>query len=79
MPRCVRNFWVEVDGGNARPIATGPRAKDGGIDVRIYVRDDGSVSGPVRICGRVSSSGDLILEALRLDGGAWIPLAETKR
>lgn len=78
MPRAVRNFWIEVDAGH-RSIATGPRRADEGIDVRIYVREDGSVAGPVRISGRVGSDGTLTLEALPMEGGSWVTLAQVAR
>jgi hypothetical protein len=39
----VRNFWIEatVD-GRKTPIAFGPRAKDGGFELKIYQREEGS-------------------------------------
>ena len=43
--RNVRNFWLElsVDGKQSR-VDTGPRAKDGGFDLIVYVREDGDIS-----------------------------------
>ena len=44
MPRNVRNFWLnaEVD-GRATDIATGPRRKDGGMYLNLYVRNEGDI------------------------------------
>jgi hypothetical protein len=59
-PRNVRNFWLEleVDGKKTR-VATGPRGKTGGFKLTIYIRDDGSVGGPVRIYGTADEEGEL--------------------
>lgn len=40
----VRNFYVEADvDGRATSLAGGPRAKDGGMTVRLYQRADGRI------------------------------------
>ena len=45
MPRNVRNTWIRVEcnepGG--RTVEAGPKTKEGGADVTIYVRRDGGV------------------------------------
>ncbi len=54
MPRCVRNFWLDacIDGRRSR-FASGPRSKDGGFRLDIYVRERGSVPAePLRVEGR---------------------------
>lgn len=45
MPRNVRNSWVtlKVD-GKARPVAMGPKSKDGALVATFNVRKDGAVS-----------------------------------
>lgn len=52
MPRNVRNFWIEarID-GKKTPIATGPRRKDGGFSMTIYMRNEGGVETAVRVYG----------------------------
>ena len=45
MPRNVRNFWVDLDvDGRANSVGTGPRSKDGGLDLDLYIRNDGRVA-----------------------------------
>ena len=40
----VRNFWVEADiDGRSTMLGGGPRAKDGGMDITIYQRDEGGI------------------------------------
>lgn len=64
MPRNVRNFWIElsVDGKQER-VETGPRSKDGGFSLTILQRDRGSIVMAMRVGGRVTSDGRLVLEA----------------
>ena len=52
MPQFVRNFWIElsVDGKKTR-VATGPRAKNGGFELAIRMRESGDIVTPVRIAG----------------------------
>lgn len=44
MPRNVRNFWLTACSDGNRPVSTGPRAKDGGMILRLRIRERGSVS-----------------------------------
>ena len=40
----VRNFWVEVEiDGRKTKLCGGPRAKDGGMTIRLYQRDAGQI------------------------------------
>jgi hypothetical protein len=69
MARNVRNFWIEASvDGRASEVATGPRAKDGGIDLTIYQRDAGSISTALRIRGRAAPDGTLTLWVEGPDG-----------
>lgn len=45
MPRNVRNFWIDaqIDGRESR-ITGGPSAKDGGMSVEIFFRENGKIS-----------------------------------
>ena len=58
----VRNFWVEADiDGRQTMLSGGPRAKNGGMDVTIYQRDEGSIKTAVRIssrewCGKLTTT-----------------------
>lgn len=77
MPRNVRNFWLELSvDGKRTDIATGPRTKDGGFDLRIAMRDEGGIIFPVRIHGR-AHEGRIIMSA-SWDGAELTPI-ERKR
>lgn len=40
----VRNFYIDADiDGRATMLSGGPRAKDGGMDIELYQRDDGKI------------------------------------
>lgn len=46
----VRNFWIDADiDGRKTMLSGGPRAKDGGMLVNIYQRDDGGIHRALRI------------------------------
>jgi hypothetical protein len=52
MPRHVRNFWVDVTcDARRRPVSTGPKSKNGGIDVQVYIRENNSVRHAINIRG----------------------------
>ena len=53
-PRNVRNFWVqsEID-GRCTTLVGGPAAKDGGFHLNIRQRDEGNITHPLTIDGRV--------------------------
>jgi hypothetical protein len=68
MPRNVRNFWVELDVDGRSRVATGPRSKDGGFELNIKMRDEGSVKEAVRIVGNALEDGSLELHILPFDG-----------
>lgn len=43
MPRTVRNFWVEVEiDGQKTVLKGGPKAKDGGLRIKLYMRAAGA-------------------------------------
>lgn len=62
MPRNVRPFWItgRID-GRTTAIDAGPRAKDGGISLRVLMRDDGSPTTALHIDGRVMADGTIVL------------------
>ncbi len=64
MPRCVRNFWVELEvDGRAEKIATGPRNGGGGFSLTVMMRENGSISERrLRVKGRVRGDGTLTLD-----------------
>lgn len=54
----VRNFWVEANiDGRETLLGGGPRAKDGGMSVNIYQRDDGSILRAINITCFVDRNG----------------------
>ena len=63
MPRIVRNFWLsaDVDGRRSR-VTGGPRARDGGITLRLYQRSNGEVRTALRVYCLASSDGTLRLD-----------------
>ena len=68
MPRNVRNFWIElsVDGRDST-VETGPVRKDGGFEMTIRMRDQGSISPKtMRIVG-TENNGSLQLLAFTND------------
>ena len=81
MARNVRNFWVELNvDGKQRPVASGPRNKDGGFYLDVKVRRDGEPLYVGSLTGSVIPGGKLRL--------SWVPsevelpatvLSETKR
>jgi hypothetical protein len=60
----VQNFHVEVniDGRNT-PLAGGPRSKDGGFDLTVYIRDENRILRALSVTGTASSDGTLTLRA----------------
>jgi len=58
-PRIVRNFWLESSTDDGRHVGTGPRAKDGGMDVTLYQRSAGSVTEALSILCRALPDGTL--------------------
>lgn len=78
MPRCVRNFWLDarIDGRRSR-FASGPRSKDGGFTLDIYLRERGDIAGaPLRVQG-ACRDGRLYL--MVQDGNAEVFSKETVR
>lgn len=64
MPRNVRNFWIELSVDDAvKRVETGPRAKDGGFDMHILMRDKGSIITALSVRGYVDREGKLQLIA----------------
>lgn len=69
MPRNVRNFWLELNvDGSKSSVETGPRSADGGFQLTILQRDNGSIVRGMTISGRATDDGKLILEATSPDG-----------
>jgi hypothetical protein len=58
----VRNFYLKADiDGRKTTLEGGPKNKEGGFDLTIYMRDKGSITTPVTINGR-ELNGKLYLE-----------------
>lgn len=70
MPRVVRNFWMRatVD-GHARSVEAGPRAKDGGLTIQVFMRDNGQVEHACTLRGWCGSDGRLYLDIEPSDDG----------
>ena len=78
MPRNVRNFWFDawIDGKQEK-VSSGPRAKNGGMDIVLKVRNKGSVVGPVAI--RCQAAGEKLIVSIRDDVGNEVYRQETIR
>jgi hypothetical protein len=59
----VRNFYISarVDGRKS-PLSGGPRRKDGGFDLTIYQRHEGTIQHACDILARVVADGSLCLQ-----------------
>lgn len=71
----VRNFYLaaRIDGRKTR-LTGGPRTKDGGFDLVITQRHEGTIQEAATIMGRVRPDGSLVLifapgSALQVSGG----------
>lgn len=64
MPRVVRNFWIELEvDGRKEKVATGPRSASGGFQMRVFMREKGSIrDGALAVVGRVRHDGQLVIE-----------------
>ena len=57
MPKNVRNFWIELTvDGKKTPIATGPRAADGGFELTVYQRNNGYIVNALTVLGRADGN-----------------------
>lgn len=49
----TRNFWIEANiDGRKTDLRGGPRSKDGGFDMTIYIRDAGGIVNAITVLGR---------------------------
>jgi hypothetical protein len=65
----VRNFYARGSAdGRASNIEGGPRARDGGLSLRITQRDRGSIVDAFRIESRATSDGHLVTEVVDAAG-----------
>ena len=76
----TRNFWIEADiDGRKTELAGGPRRKDGGFSMVIYMRNEGGIDRPIKIDGFVKSDGSLMLRVTDKERNEEIFLKETNR
>ncbi len=69
-PRCVRNFWVELEvDGKKTKVKTGPRSSSGGIYLQIYMRNKGHVEKVLEIIGTKIDRKILSLSIKNIDDG----------
>lgn len=76
----IRNFWIDADiDGRQTMLSGGPRSKNGGMDITIYQRDEGSIETAVRIrCREIG--GRLVTEVtVKNEQGDMISRYETER
>jgi hypothetical protein len=58
----MRNFWIEgIIDGRQEKLTGGPRAKEGGFDLTIYMRDNGESKRVLDIRGCANEDGTLEL------------------
>jgi hypothetical protein len=58
----MRNWWIEgqVDGRRSE-MTGGPKSRDGGFELTVYMRDEGSSKIAVTVSGRATRAGELVL------------------
>lgn len=73
----VRNFWIEADiDGRKTSLEGGPRSKDGGFNLTVYIRDHGSIAKALRVTGE-EVDGKLRLWVEQGDElSVWVPMWE---
>jgi hypothetical protein len=65
----LRNFWIKADvDGQSTQRGFGPRSADGGFDLTICMRDNGSSTKPVRITGFALADGTLLVTVYGPEG-----------
>lgn len=58
----VRNFWIEADiDGRWTALKGGPRSRDGGFSLTVYIRDNGGILRAVEMNGIARSDGTLVV------------------
>lgn len=76
----VRNFWIEADiDGKKTPLCGGPRGKDGGFTLRVYMRDKGNIKHALRVEGFARKSGKLELAVVWPSNEIKTEMIETER
>lgn len=71
MPRNVRNFWIEADiDGRKSAFASGPVRKDGGFELTIKMRSEGSIVEAISAHGWVDEQGNIRMW-VRPKGAEW--------
>jgi len=66
----VRNFWIEAEvDGRKTPIAFGPRGKDGGFSLTVFMRNKDEAEVVLGIGGWMSEDGKLCLSAVDKSDG----------
>lgn len=61
--RNVRNFWIEADiDGASSKLAGGPRNREGGFELTIFMREDGEAKTAMHVVGMVDTDGELVLK-----------------
>lgn len=79
MPRCVRNFWIEVTiDGQTTVLSGGPKSKDGGMKIRLLQRYDGEITEAVNIDCR-STAGEMLTTSVNIEGQEETKYVETWR
>jgi hypothetical protein len=63
--RNVRNFWIELDvDGKQTRVECGPQAKNGGFQLKVYIRDEGESVKAMYLQGiALNDGGKLLLMA----------------
>lgn len=79
MPRNVRNFWLDAQiDGRKETLSGGPVSKEGGLDVKIYMRDKGEVSHALSVKAYIAR-GKLVLSVWSSNQDKEVYHLETER
>jgi hypothetical protein len=76
----VRNFWVDGDvDGRETALSGGPRAKNGGMSIKILQRDNGNIVTAYKIYCGVSPDGKKLTSCVYDGLGNLVQKFETER
>ena len=62
-PKNVRPFWATVTVDGKKVSTTGPKAREGELDIEILIREDGKVSDQRLVITGRHHGGELVLTA----------------
>ncbi|MHB9019374.1 MAG: hypothetical protein ACYC3G_00650 [Minisyncoccota bacterium] len=77
----MRNFWIEGEVDGRKTVLTGgPRSKDGGFTLTVFIKDHGTSRKALQVDGFVNSTGELVLiaQGLKVTDGDGITITAVR-